>query len=654
MWCCPLAFPETDARKEHGGGAVLMHKDHFFLNVYVRLLISLCISAFFLISPAWAQTERIMDFFSTVIINQDGSLLVTENITAWATGDQIRRGIVREFPTEYSSASGKKIRVGFSVVDVLRDSQPEPYHTKSMSNGVAIYMGDKDVLLAPGRYTYTITYTVTRQLGFFPEYDELYWNVNGNGWRLPLDRVRCRIHLPDQAPALSVVTYEGFMGSTASRSFSGGASIVELSSSRPYAPLEGLTIAISWPKGFATEPGRVAHVVHEHGMDMVMGAGLVLVFCYYLLAWVRVGRDPEKGVIVPLFSPPQGFSPAMVRMLSIMRFDNTAFTAGIVNMAVQGALHIEEVRSQKSITLSNTAPPTLAAGEKAIWQALHKTGSPIVLKQSQHRIWELARKSMEYKLDTELRGVYFTTNAGWMAPALFISLIAILLASWFAADTPVVTMLCVWITGWSFGCYMLLRQVYRTWKQPGLWIKIKATGLALTFALPFFIGEVAGIYALYREASLVSALCIFGMAFLHVLFFFLLKAPTRIGRQVMDEIEGFRMYLAATEKDRLNFLHPPDETPQLFEKLLPYAIALGVENAWGSRFAAVLAQAGYEPNWYTGSSFHRTHPGGFAAAFSSSMAGSIASAATAPGSSSGSGGGGSSGGGGGGGGGGGW
>jgi uncharacterized membrane protein len=108
------------------------------------------------------------------------------------------------------------------------------------------------------------------------------------------------------------------------------------------------------------------------------------------------------------------------------------------------------------------------------------------------------------------------------------------------------------------------------------------------------------------------------------------------------------------EEDRLNFIHPPDETPALFEKFLPYAIALGVENQWGERFARRLDEAGYQPEWYSGHHWNRLHPGSFATSLGQGMQSSISSASSAPGSSSGMGGGGSSGGGGGGGGGGGW
>jgi uncharacterized membrane protein len=143
------------------------------------------------------------------------------------------------------------------------------------------------------------------------------------------------------------------------------------------------------------------------------------------------------------------------------------------------------------------------------------------------------------------------------------------------------------------------------------------------------------------------------------LFYHLLKAPTFAGRKIMDQIEGFKLYLSVAEKERLNLLNPPEKTPALFEKYLPYALALDVENAWSEQFSEVLARAGteaqpYTPVWYSGSSWDGFHTSRFTDSLGSSFASAISSSSSAPGSSSGSGGGGSSGGGGGGGGGSGW
>ena len=160
-------------------------------------------------------------------------------------------------------------------------------------------------------------------------------------------------------------------------------------------------------------------------------------------------------------------------------------------------------------------------------------------------------------------------------------------------------------------------------------------------------------------ASVWVSVALGGVIVLHFLFYYLLKAPTRQGRQIMDQIEGFKMYLSVAEKERLELLNPPEKTPALFEKYLPYALALDVENEWSSQFTEVLAQAAvagqaYAPSWYQGNSWSSQNFSNFADSLGSSLSSTISAAATPPSSSSGSGGGGSSGGGGGGGGGSGW
>jgi uncharacterized membrane protein len=149
---------------------------------------------------------------------------------------------------------------------------------------------------------------------------------------------------------------------------------------------------------------------------------------------------------------------------------------------------------------------------------------------------------------------------------------------------------------------------------------------------------------------------------MHGLFAYLLKAPTARGRWLLDQLDGFRLYLDVAEKDDLNRAHQPEKTPELFEQYLPYALALGVEQHWADQFTDVFArmqadsQRAYQPLWYQGN-FDPGRLGSFASSVGSDFSSAISSAATPPGSSSGGGGGGgggSSGGGGGGGGGGGW
>ena len=170
------------------------------------------------------------------------------------------------------------------------------------------------------------------------------------------------------------------------------------------------------------------------------------------------------------------------------------------------------------------------------------------------------------------------------------------------------------------------------------------------FSVPFFGSLFFGFWLLAQSISLPAALVLSAIVLINIAFYDLLKAPTRLGRQVMDRIEGFRLYLSVAEKDRMNFHNPPERTPELFERFLPYALALGVEQAWSEQFDRVLAAAGqdpgransgYRPGWYSGNRFHGGRISDFASSLSGSFSGAIASSSTAPGSSSGSGGGGS-------------
>jgi uncharacterized membrane protein len=170
-------------------------------------------------------------------------------------------------------------------------------------------------------------------------------------------------------------------------------------------------------------------------------------------------------------------------------------------------------------------------------------------------------------------------------------------------------------------------------------------------ALSFTLINDPGLANLILVGALLVACAIAGIGFPW------LKAPSRSGRKTMDQIEGFREYLSVAEEDRLNALHQPAKTPELFEKFLPYAIALDCQNAWAAKFAGVLAAAGTAAaatSWYVGDRDWSSDPVSFADHLGGSLASTLSSSSTEPGSSSGSGGGGSSGGGGGGGGGGGW
>ncbi len=648
----------------------------------MRILIPLLLGLLLAASPAAAPTaaaqerERIVEFRSDVVVEADGALTVTETIRVVALGQQIKRGIVRDFPTRYTDKYGKTVNVGFHMIEVRRNGETEHYKTESYSNGVRIKIGDKNVFLPHGQHVYTLTYRTTRQLGFFDDFDELYWNVTGSAWTFVIESARASVTLPGGAELTDWSAYTGKPGARGQdfhTAYQPDGAALALETSRALTPGEGFTIAIAWPKGFVAEPTasqKAADYAFDNASVIAGLAGLAILLAYFTTIWVKVGRDPAKGTIVPEYEPPEGFSPAAARFLTEMSYDGKAFTAAIVNMAVKGFLTIEEDDGDYTLIKTGEAVD-LAPGEAVLARKLFSHGkNQVPLEQKNHKRLKKAQKALEKSLQNDFEKTYFLTNTGLFLPGLAITLITFGLVALFGTEPAGAAFITVWLSIWSLGCYALANAVIRAWRKTttaatGTGSLLQAGGAVYItlFAVPFFGGWIFGAWFLVESVSLAAALTLAAMMLADVVFYDLLKAPTRLGRKALDRLEGFELYLSVAEEDRMNFHNPPERTPELFEKFLPYALALGVEQAWSEQFAGVLAAAaqapgnaggGYRPRWYSGRGFHEHGVSGFASNLGSSFSGAIASSSTAPGSSSGSGGGGSSGGGGGGGGGSGW
>ena len=641
-------------------------------NVLSLLLLLFHLSVFGQAGTAYASnSERILDFKSAISVHRDGSMTVSESITVVCDQKQIKRGIFRDFPTRYKDRYGNTVQVNFDVREVLRDGRPEPYHIKDLSNGKRVYVGQKDTLLKPGTYTYRITYRTSRQLGFFKDFDELYWNVTGNGWRFPMDHVDAVVALPPGTEILQKTAYTGVQGGKGQdyKTEAIEPSVVSFSTTRTLRSGEGLTIAVSWPKGVITEPtalDRIGYLWKDNQGATWGIIGLIILLAFYLTAWFRVGKDPEKGTIIPLFSPPAGISPALARL--IMRLglrDDKVFAVAIVNMAVKGYLKISQDKDQTwTVEKTGADGKVLSRGEAKVAEKLFSVGSRVKLKKTNHERIGKAQKDLTKCLMREARNKYFILNSGYFVAGLAITGLILLTIILGSSQPEAALFMGVWLTIWSTGCLFLSIRVISAWRHVGkndgkkIFSSAGAIGITL-FSIPFFVGEGVGLWLFTSAASLLAALTLLLVGLINALFYQLLKAPTLTGRKLMDQIEGFKNYLSVAEKDRLNLLNPPEKTPQLFERYLPYALALDVEQQWGEQFAQILKDAsrddgGYRPVWYTGSDLRPGSMTGFVSNLGASLSGAISSASTSPGSSSGSGGGGSSGGGGGGGGGGGW
>lgn len=593
------------------------------------------------------NSDRITYFNSIIRVQKDGSLLVQENISihngngspgpvygndaelteAGMMNNEIKRGIVRTFPLYYVNRYKLFQNTSFKLKEVLRDGKAEKYHTEDHENGILLYTGSRDVYIDPGQYTYRITYETGHQLKFLNKYDELYWNVTGNGWSFRIDSAQCTVILPKGAEMLSGKCYTGFQSSTdedcsMTKSVVGDSTYIVFKTSRALMPNQGLTIAVSWPKGFVTTPSFFKQAWYftwnnKAVFFLPLAALFSALFCFVF--WRRYGRDPEKGVVYPQFQPPAGFSPAALGYIYYQKFDRQLTAATLVDAAVRNKIRIDVERegfifkhNEYHILKSDKAQkPPLSAYEEFESDVQDLIDTTIEkgkynsdlgsLNTAVEKYCESKYKNKDGTVKKNYKGFFALNNTYTTIPIL----VCLVAAIW----------------GFFGGLVKSLR-MFNFWQ------------------IAYFI---AGILL----CSLVLRI-----------FSNLLKAYSPEGRKLADKIEGFRMFLSTADEKRFDAMNPPKKSLELYEKYLPFAIALGCEIEWGQKFEDIINSAYLDGKATT--SFSQSigrDSRNFSSSFASSFGGAISSASSPPSSSSGGGssfGGGSSGGGGGGGGGGGW
>lgn len=573
--------------------------------------IAVFLGMFFLSSLYAFSEEAIRNLDIEIKVEKDGEIVITENYDVWAESNQIRHGIYRDFPTDYRDTEERPVHTGFHVIKVLRDGFTEPYHTERQDNGMRVYIGSKDTFVQAGSHTYQLTFTTDRQISFFPDHDELYFNAIGTGWRFPIENAKVIVHLPENVGVKNITTtaFTGFQGARGSnfrsQELPNGA-IFYLA--QRLHPFEGLTIVVSFPKGVVTPPTseqKIQYLIRDFFYSIILIGLALAIMSWLYLEWYYVGQDRRNAPIIPLFAPPQNFSPAAARYVSTMGFDGTVFSAAIVSLAVKRKLTIHNDDGEYSLAFDgSTSTEDLSPDEAVVFTDLLSTGvSPLFVKQSNYEVFQLAKENLKNSLSSTYEDRIFKSHNAYKTAGFI-----------FLAIETVIGIL-----------------AYKETSQ-------------MIFDSPY--GVLIRIFPFICVA--ISLICF-------SIFARYIAAPTTTGRPVQDALDGFKMYLGTAERERFEKLNPPKEDLQLFENYFPYALAFGVANIWSDRFRDQINRAlDLDPQrrnsyWYRGNSYSSRSFSNFADSFSST----IASSSVAP-SSSGSGFSGGSGGGGGGGGGGGW
>jgi hypothetical protein len=550
--------------------------------------------------------ERIKNFESQLTVSKDGSIMVTETIQVVVAGNAIKRGIYRDFPTIYRDREGNRIRVDFRLLSVERGGQPEPYQIERRLNGLRIFIGRNEANLVAGVHTYVLTYKVTRVVSFYQTQDQLFWNVTGQAWSLPIEKASAIVILPSalNPEDLTTEAYTGTQGEQG-QYFAVArkdASTTRFVATRPLEPGEGMSIVLSWPKGVVQRPDfwqRTEYIFRDSRGSLAAFFGLLLVTAWYLVAWILVGRDPHKGRIKPVFIPPQDISPGAMRFLMQMGFDFRTFVAVILSLAHKGHLEIKELGNSYSLKKLDESTE-LSPEERAVKNAL--PAQEFALDRFQQRALTGASKECRQQLTKVYKGQYFATNRRWLIPGIVLSVLFAVTGLVFALldgqllVLPAVFGLIIWSLLLS-GLGLLGLDSWRRGKRLPALVMVAAEILLL---LGWF--TALGILSQYGGAGLTFVLTM--LIQLNLLFSYLMKAPTAQGRRLMDKVEGFRLYLVMTRED-FHGVNPPQQTPALFAANLPYAYALDVDYIWAQHFAETLQEEAWTgnaacPAWFKG------------------------------------------------------
>lgn len=581
------------------------------LHLIAALLLSVAVW------PAGAAQDdlgayTIRSFDTDLAVEANADVIVTERLEVVFSAP--RRGIFRTIPVRYSDPKGYSYSLGFRLLDVTDDAGVE-HQTQVTHEGryVKIRIGDPDRTLT-GAVVYVIRYRLRDALSTFAEHDEIYWNATGNEWNARIERASATVTLPAPVPASQIraAGYTGAFGST------GGdveiahdePSVIRFTATRPLDRLEGLTIALGFPRGIVTFPGAgelAARRLADNWVALLPFGWLAFLFVRYR----RSGRDPDSSApVAVMYEPPASLTPAGVGTLIDERVDMIDITATVVDLAVRGYLTIRTEQrdvllglfSREETVFTKTVPanPTpLADHEEAVLRGLFASGSEVEASDLANKFYRHLSKIRSSVYDSLVGAGYFDASPDRVR------------ANWVMAGFGAAA-----VTG-------LLAFAWMGWRgvppPAGILIPI-ATG-ALTL-----ISFVAFSFAMPRR--------------------------TAKGVQARQWALGFQEFAGRVEADRLE--RAASDPRLAFETLLPYAMALGVADDWARKFEGIYRDAG--PAWYSGP---HASTGSFSTlsmerGLSGAMSRASSSMTASPRSSSGSGGGGSSGGGGGGGGGGSW
>ncbi|MGQ0666982.1 MAG: DUF2207 domain-containing protein [Nitrospiraceae bacterium] len=532
-----------------------------------------------------ARSLVIEQFQADIQVLPNGELLVTETIRPRFTGSW--NGLKRDIPVEYRTPQGFNYTLLLDLVSVTDEHRIALKYESSRDRHYQTFK-----IYLPGAQdttkTLILTYKVSNGLKYFEDHDELYWNVTGDEWDVPIESAAARILLPAGASGVKALAFSGTYGAREQQAevrITGPEILYRMM--RPLGFREGLTAVVGWDKGLVAEPGslQLTSLFFRSNWPLTLPVG-VFGLMWYL--WYTRGRDPRLRPITVAYEPPDTLTPAELGTLIDNSPDLRDITATLVDLAVRGYLRIEERQESKLLGFWSSSVFYLhRLKTSSEWTELKAHEQAIM-----HGVFSDDRTAVVPLSDLENR---FYTHLERIKSSLFDQLLS---------------------RGYYAGRPDRVKQVYCT---IGIFVALASIFGAAWLSERYGIALQAGV-----TAAIFSGLIIVG-------FGWFMPARTIRGARALEKVLGFEEFLTRVESDRFQRVV---KTPQLFEKFLPFAMALGVEQNWARAFEGIYTQP---PAWYQGSNIADFRPRSFTGNLSQMSAAAGAVMTSAPRSSGGSG-----------------
>ena len=566
----------------------------------------------------------IKSFESFIDVHKDGVMVVRERIVV-DFGEEERHGIYRTIPYYFQ---GRKLE--FNLISVEDDSGSSYQVWEEKEDGKVYWrIGDPEVLVK-GEKVYNITYKVNGAINYFKEHDEIYWNVNGTEWERRMNEVSCVVNLPEGID-VSKVKYTFYTGKKGSREKKGKAWVEEnkvFFKAGPFKAGENLTIVIGIPKGVLIEPPKPSWISRNWGLLFMIFLPLIS-FWYMLSQYFRYGRDPRiKRSIMVEYEPPDNLKPAEIGTLVDEYADDRDIVATIIDLAIRGYLKIKPLGNKDVEIEILREGDDLEGYEKEIFEAIKesaedgkvlKLGEGVKyyirsLKPSEAREYVEKYKELHETLESvkdevynslTLRG-YFQENPKlvrlkYALLGLLMVLIALFI-SWIFKHPDIGHVNLVFIGLLMFPTILAVFLTSYTFREMKMFLYITSLFLFI-FLFYMFIGFYINggitigindkdiyvpMYALHHPSVEVPL----GIALAGVIISFIglyMPRKTERGVEMYKRVLGFREFIKRVEEDRLKRMDPTE-----LERIIPYAIVLGIEHIWIEKISKVI---NYIPTW---------------------------------------------------------